>query len=297
MKNYSGPMRICHRGLVQAGPENTLGAFEGAWRKGFQGLEIDIRRSLDGEILIVHDQNLTRLTVGDPRYFCIRNVETMTWEELSKVRIPYANHLLTKELPKHSEVEDLLLAPWRVLGQVSGCDYETMLKKEPRTASLMRFDDLVSWIRENDVRMTVEVEVKSGGIIPKLYRMIDDSGLADRFIVFSGQPDHIREIQETAARDGKPEGLRLGANIRCLSDDSVKKAVSAMDLWEIGLNDFRFDEADVKWCADRGIRIFSNLGDYPEWWKRMNELGAAGFKTNYPEAYTDWWMSSGQTVR
>ena len=292
MQTYNGPMRICHRGLMQYAPENTLEAFKAAHEKGFEGLEIDIHRTKDDEIVVVHDANLTRLTVGNPEFFCIRAVESMTWEELSQVRIPYANHLLMRELPEHSEVEDLLLDPNRVLGQKSGCDYETMLKKEPRTASLIRFEDLISWMKEEDIRMTVEVEVKSGGIIPKLYQLIGNSGMAERFIVFSGVPDYIREIQDVAASAGKPDGLRLAANIRSLADDEVRKAVEGMDLWEIGLNDFKFDENDVKWCADRGIRVFSNLGDYPAWWKRINELGIAGFKTNYPEAYTDWWMEN-----
>ena len=289
---YNGPMRICHRGLMQAAPENTLGAFEGAYEKGFEGLEIDVKISKDGEIVVVHDDNLARLTMGDPEIFCIRSIESMLWEELSRVRIPYANHLLTKELPEHSEIEDLLLAPNRILGQEHGHDYETMLKAEPRRASLMRFEDFVDWMKQNDIPMTVEVEVKAGGMIPKLYQIIDDSGLADRFIVFSGNKDYIEEIQKTAAKEGKPKGLRLGANIRSLSNDAVRDAIAHMDLWEIGLNDFRFDEKDMQWCTDHGIKVFSNLGDYPRWWKRLNELKIAGFKTNYPEAYTEWWMEN-----
>ena len=126
MKEYNGPMRICHRGLVQAAPENTIGAFTAAWQAGFEGLEIDVRNTKDGEIVVFHDRNLTRMTVGNPENLCIRAIDSLTWEELSSVKIPYANHLLMKELPAHSEVEDLLLDPNRVLGQVSGCDYETM---------------------------------------------------------------------------------------------------------------------------------------------------------------------------
>lgn len=284
-------MRLCHRGLIQSAPENTIGAFESAYEKGFEGLEIDIRGSKDNEIVVIHDHNLTRLTVGDPELFCIRAVSSMTWEELSKVRIPYANHLLTKELPKHSEVEQLLLAPSRLLGQEKGNDYETVLKKETRRAKLMRFSELVDWVKTNDIRMTIEVEVKASGLIPQLYEILDRSGIADRFIVFSGDKDYIREIQETAAKNGKPKGLRLGANIQCLENDSVREYVAGMDLWEIGLNDFMFDENDMKWCGDHGIKVFSNLGDYPAWWQRLVDLKVAGFKTNYPEAYTDWWMS------
>ena len=284
-------MRICHRGVVQAAPENTIGAFEAGWKLGFEGLEIDVRGTKDGEVVIFHDRDLTRMTIGKPENFSIRSIASMTWEELSKVQLPYANHTLCRELPKNSQIEDFLLAPIRVLGQESGCSYEVMLEKEPRTASIMRFEELVEWIKENDIHMTVEVEVKAGGLTPKIWQILEASGVAERFIVFSGVESYIREIQETAARDGKPDGLRLGANVRSLENDEVRHKISTMDLWEIGLNDFKFDETDVKWCADHGIRVFSNLGDYPQWWQRINEMGIAGFKTNYPEAYTDWWMT------
>lgn len=292
MKEYTGPMRICHRGLTQAAPENTLGAFQGAYEKGFEGFEIDLQKSKDGEIIIIHDKNLARLTIGNPETYSIHSVESMTWDELSAVKLPYANHTQPKNLPAHSEIEQLLHTPERLLGQETGRDYETMLKKDPRTASLMRFDDLIVWMKDNGIHMTVEVEVKTGGIVSKLFQKIQASGIADRFIVFSGNGQHIREIQKTAAQEGKPDGLRLGANICSLHDDEVKQRVSSMDLWEIGLNDFKFDETDVRWCADRGIRIFSNLGDYPKWWKRINEMGIAGFKTCYAEAYTEWWMEN-----
>ena len=42
MKNvnaYTGPQRFAHRGLVQAAPENTLGAFQGAVDGGYEGPE------------------------------------------------------------------------------------------------------------------------------------------------------------------------------------------------------------------------------------------------------------------
>ena len=40
-----------------------------------------------------------------------------------------------------------------------------------------------------------------------------------------------------------------------------------------------------------GIKVFSNLGDYVEWWSRLDPMGVAGFKTNYPEAFVDWYLS------
>ena len=68
--------------------------------------------------------------------------------------------------------------------------------------------------------------------------------------------------------------------------------VRRSDLWEVGLNNEAFTKADVDMLADMGIKVFSNLGDYPEWWAQINEMGVAGFKTNYPDAYTEWWRQT-----
>jgi len=63
---YTGPMRIAHRGVVQAAPENTIGAFDAAFELGLEGIEVDVRLSRDREVVVVHDSNLTRLTLGHP---------------------------------------------------------------------------------------------------------------------------------------------------------------------------------------------------------------------------------------
>ena len=51
------------------------------------------------------------------------------------------------------------------------------------------------------------------------------------------------------------------------------------------------EKADVDMLAGMGIKVFSNLGDYPEWWAQLGPMGVTGFKTNYPDAYTEWWQS------
>jgi len=65
----SGPkgsvMSIAHRGdVVPDYPENTLMAFSKAIELGSEVVEIDLRRSKDGEIVILHDSTLDRTTDG-----------------------------------------------------------------------------------------------------------------------------------------------------------------------------------------------------------------------------------------
>ncbi|MEO7026342.1 MAG: glycerophosphodiester phosphodiesterase family protein [Caulobacteraceae bacterium] len=54
---------IAHRGLwsAEGSPENSLGAFQAACDGGY-GIELDVRRSADGEAIVFHDETLARMT-------------------------------------------------------------------------------------------------------------------------------------------------------------------------------------------------------------------------------------------
>jgi glycerophosphoryl diester phosphodiesterase len=51
-----------HRGSRVPGPENTVTAVDAALRAGADGIEVDVRRSADGDLVCVHDARLPRLT-------------------------------------------------------------------------------------------------------------------------------------------------------------------------------------------------------------------------------------------
>ncbi|MBI2705560.1 MAG: glycerophosphodiester phosphodiesterase [Actinobacteria bacterium] len=46
---------VAHRGASRAFPENTLAAFEGAARLGADGVELDVRRTADRQLVVHHD--------------------------------------------------------------------------------------------------------------------------------------------------------------------------------------------------------------------------------------------------
>ncbi|WP_462186222.1 MULTISPECIES: glycerophosphodiester phosphodiesterase [unclassified Frankia] len=49
-----------HRGSRVPGPENTVEAVDAALRVGADGVEVDVRRSADGDLVCVHDARLSR---------------------------------------------------------------------------------------------------------------------------------------------------------------------------------------------------------------------------------------------
>jgi len=58
------PMVYAHRGGAALAPENTLVAFETGLAAGADGIELDVRLSLDGVAVVMHDPTLERTTDG-----------------------------------------------------------------------------------------------------------------------------------------------------------------------------------------------------------------------------------------
>jgi len=56
------PWLIAHRGGAGLAPENTLPAFDRALELGAACLELDVRRSSDGAVMIFHDESTERIT-------------------------------------------------------------------------------------------------------------------------------------------------------------------------------------------------------------------------------------------
>jgi glycerophosphoryl diester phosphodiesterase len=56
------PLVIAHRGASAAEPENTLRAFELAIKVGAQMIELDLHATRDGQIVVIHDADLSHTT-------------------------------------------------------------------------------------------------------------------------------------------------------------------------------------------------------------------------------------------
>ena len=63
------------------------------------------------------------------------------------------------------------------------------------------------------------MELKERGIAGAVIQMAEKCHAADRCIVFSGMDEVVWEIQDWCRSHKKPEGLRLGADIRFLKDE------------------------------------------------------------------------------
>tara|TARA_R110002072_G_scaffold19756_3_gene72833 strand:+ start:1969 stop:2727 length:759 start_codon:yes stop_codon:yes gene_type:complete len=58
------PLIIAHRGASGLAPENTLAAFTKAIEIGVDRIEMDLRQTIDGEVVVLHDKTINRTTNG-----------------------------------------------------------------------------------------------------------------------------------------------------------------------------------------------------------------------------------------
>lgn len=84
-------LRIGHRGAAALEPENTLRGIETALRYGVEMVEIDVRPADDGTLVLMHDDDLRRMTGREGR------VSTSTTAALAALRVGATERIPTLE--------------------------------------------------------------------------------------------------------------------------------------------------------------------------------------------------------
>ncbi|MBM7588105.1 glycerophosphoryl diester phosphodiesterase [Bacillus pakistanensis] len=94
---------VAHRGAAGYAPENTIAAFDKAVEMKADYIEIDVQRSKDGELVIIHDTTINRTTDGtgqvkDLTFDQLRSFDAGSWmgEQFSGEKIPAFDEILDK---------------------------------------------------------------------------------------------------------------------------------------------------------------------------------------------------------
>lgn len=101
MREKQGPLVIAHRGASSEAPENTLAAFNRGLETGADGFEFDVHMSRDGELVVIHDETVTRTTSGsgwvkDMTFSELTTLDAGSWFDLrfKRERIPTLKQVL-----------------------------------------------------------------------------------------------------------------------------------------------------------------------------------------------------------
>lgn len=94
---------VAHRGATGYAPENTIAAFDKGVEMKADYIEIDVQRSYDGQLVIIHDTTVDRTTDGtgkvkDLTFDQLRSLDAGSWkgEQFKGEKIPTFDEILDR---------------------------------------------------------------------------------------------------------------------------------------------------------------------------------------------------------
>ncbi|MFA6504359.1 MAG: glycerophosphodiester phosphodiesterase family protein [Patescibacteria group bacterium] len=123
-----------HRGMPNRRvAENTIMSFTRAVQAGVDGIEFDVRLSRDGELVIFHDDNLTRVA-GDAR-----KIHDLTAKELSEVELRGAG-----SIPTLNEVIPAVPTPLLLNFEIKDVEAAPLVFAKLKTSAALRERAIIS---------------------------------------------------------------------------------------------------------------------------------------------------------
>lgn len=164
------PTVIAHRGASSYAPENTLAAVDAAAGLGVEWVENDVQRTKDGELVVIHDDNLKRTT---------------DVEEVFPGRSPW-------------KVKDFTAA------EIARLDAGSWFGPEFAGARVPTLRQFVDRVESHGQKLLLEIKNPElyPGIEQQILKTLDDEGwldashLAGRLIVQSFSADSVRAVHE-----------------------------------------------------------------------------------------------------
>ncbi|MFB6367468.1 glycerophosphoryl diester phosphodiesterase membrane domain-containing protein [Paenibacillus elgii] len=164
---------MAHRGYMSKGPENTIEAIQGAIEAHADFAEIDILETKDGELAVIHDTNLKRLTGYDAEVY------DLTMDELRKLEVRQGD--LTGRISTLAEVMNVAKGKIKLNIEVKTHGYERNL-----------LNTFLRTVRENGFQMHCVVQSLDYEIVQEIKAA--EPALQVGYVIFAGVPD-IEQIQ------------------------------------------------------------------------------------------------------
>ncbi|MFA5321475.1 MAG: glycerophosphodiester phosphodiesterase family protein [Smithella sp.] len=233
---------IAHRGASAYYPENTLPSFEGAINMGADMVELDVQLTSDKEVVVFHDEKLSRCTDGR------RKIADYTLVQLKKLDAGswFDKKFKNTRIPTLSEALDI-------------CKNKIAVNMEIKTEAVgMMF---------------------FGGIEEKCLKIVEQSGMLKHVVFSSFDPRaimHLKQLDSTAAVavlfEKKLYGSRLPSEImdlvdadafNCSSSELNKKWLANIKSENIPVNIYTVnDKKNMAKLLDMGVNgIFTNKPD------------------------------------
>ncbi|MCL4561469.1 MAG: glycerophosphodiester phosphodiesterase [Chloroflexi bacterium] len=262
-------LNIAHRGARSLAPENTLAAARKAFEIGADMWELDVARSADGELFVLHDDTLERTSnaaevfpdrrpwrAGDFALAEIRRLDFGSWFNR---RDPFGQI---------------------AAGQVSEAEQRAFVGERAPTLR-----EALLFTRDRAWRVNVEIKDHTGFpadrvIVEQVVAMIDELGLAGSVLLSSFNHAYLTRAKAVNSR------LPLAALVE------TPQANPAGMLLRLGVPAYNPDVAltnpeEVARLCEMGFQVYLWTVNEIEPMRAFARAGAAGIITDFPQRFKE----------
>ncbi|MEZ6048790.1 MAG: glycerophosphodiester phosphodiesterase family protein [Planctomycetaceae bacterium] len=223
---------VAHRAYHVSAPENTIPAIEAAIQIGCDFVELDVRTSKDGKLIIMHDSSVDRTTDGQGK------IDQLTFSEIKKLDagIKRGEKWKGTEVPTFSEALDC-------------CTGRIGLYLDHKNADVPQ---VVALLKEKQMLKSTIIYCGSTAIL-KEYRQ-----LAPDLRIMTGHPDSEAKLRDLM-KSLKPETLDGNLRDWSASQANLARELGA-ELWVDCLGD---TDDEASWQSALDLQVTAIQSDKP----------------------------------
>lgn len=239
-----------HRGASGYAPENTLSAYAMAFDKyGADGIEIDVHYTSDGQMVVIHDFDLSRTTNGSGMVFAktfkeIRELSAGSRysEAYADERIPTLNEVLELVADRKGKIDIELKAGSFIYPNIEERVIQAVYKYGLEKETMLSSFDHVAMVRAKEIDASITTGILSGSRMYKTADYVKKTGADAYNALFAAlTPEDMAELRQAGLMvncytPNQPQEIipmiKLGVDIlitnfpdvaRNLMNESIKK--------------------------------------------------------------------------
>lgn len=249
--HHDRPVVIAHRGGAGLWPENTLHAFTHAADLGVDVLEMDVRSTRDGQLVLIHDSTVDRTSNGT------------------------------------GAVQDLALAELQALdaGYAWSTDRGETFPFRGRGIRIPTLDEVFASLPH--MAMILEIKSSQAAIATKLGQMIRSYGMTERVLVASFDAEVMQAFRrlypEIATSGAEKEVRRLYVLHLARLSRVYAPPMESLDVPQYSDDRFIATRRFVQAAHERNLHVHVWTVNEADAMQRLLDHGVDGITTDYPD--------------